>query len=145
SQHLADVQKRGEAHEGMGFSQSETTHHFWLTSSGGIIQVTANDPKDSSSIAEIQQHFQHISQMFAEGNFSIPHFVHDQTPPGVETMQKFKQEITYKPQKLSNGARLNIRTDSPVAVAAIHDFLKFQIEDHNTGDPGTVQKKSDLK
>src|SRR5512147_182853 len=104
--HAKGVQKRGEAHAGMGFSQTETTHHFILTANGGIIQVTANNPNDRESIEQVQMHFGHIAEMFAKGDFAIPHFVHDQTPPGVETMQRLKKQITYSNEKLDNGAKL---------------------------------------
>jgi hypothetical protein len=136
--HHEEVQKRGEAHAGMGFSQTATTHHFILTAKGGIIQVTANDPKDRKSIGQIQMHFSHIAELFAKGNFAIPHFVHGGTPPGVKTMQKLSRQITYSNQRLDNGAKLVITTDSPQALAAVHDFLRFQISDHQTGDPLTV-------
>lgn len=139
--HFEGVQQRGEAHEGMGFSQTETTHHFILTSDGGYIQVTANDPKDSASIEQIQGHFQHIAMLFAKGDFDIPHFVHDQTPPGVKTMQKLKNRITYTNQKLDDGAKLVISTKSAEAVKAVHEFLRFQITDHRTGDPLEVAAK----
>ena len=81
--HHAGVVQRGESHAGMGFSQTTTTHHFILTLNGGIVQVTANDPNNTEQIETIQMHLKHIAVMFSEGNFSIPHFVHDQTPPGV--------------------------------------------------------------
>jgi len=138
--HYADVQKRGEAHAGMGFSQTETTHHFILTPAGGIIQVTANDPGDRTSIEQVQTHFRHIAKLFSEGDFNIPHFVHNQTPPGVRTMQRLKGKITYTDERLDNGARLVIATRSSKALAAVHDFLRFQIKDHQTGDPLTVSK-----
>ena len=141
-EHYEGVDKRGEAREGMGFSQAETTHHFLLTENGGIIQVTANDPADKESIGQVQQHFEHIRMSFSKGDFSIPHFVHDQTPAGVKVMQQQKAKITYTTEKLENGARLKIETKSPEALAAIHEFLRFQIADHRTGDPGTVQLSS---
>jgi hypothetical protein len=39
---------------------------------------------------------------------------------------------------MERGGRIRIETDSPEALAAIHDFLRFQIKDHETGDPLTV-------
>jgi hypothetical protein len=137
--HYDAVNKRGESHQGMGFSQTETTHHFLLTESGGIIQVTANKPGDSESVQQIQQHFQHIAQLFSKGDFNIPHFVHSQNPPGVPTMKREQKEIRYKPELLENGARIAISSKSPKAIEAIHQFLRFQIQDHRTGDPGTVE------
>lgn len=35
---------------------------------------------------------------------------------------------------------LVITTANPKALKAIHEFLRFQIEDHRTGDPKIVQK-----
>lgn len=140
--HYEDVNKRGEAHEGMGFSQTATTHHFFLTNDGGVIQVTANDSADKQSIAMVQRHFQHIGMAFADGNFEIPHFVHDTSVPGVQTMKRLKDQITYTPENLENGARLKIETKSAEALQAIHRFLRFQIADHRTGDSGKVQEAS---
>jgi hypothetical protein len=137
--HHAGVVQRGESHAGMGFSQTTTTHHFVLTPNGGIVQVTANDPKNTEQIETIQMHMQQIAQMFSEGNFSIPHFVYDQTPPGDPTMKELKEAIRYSAEPLSNGGRIKIETSSPEGITAVHDFLRFQIKDHETGDPTTVQ------
>jgi hypothetical protein len=139
--HHAGVIQRGEDHAGMGFSQTSTTHHFILTESGGIIQVTANDPTNGDEISTIQAHMKHIAGMFSDGNFSIPHFVHAQTPPGVETMKRLQASIRYSAETLHDGARVKIQTTSPIALSAIHDFLRFQIKDHETGDPLTVVKQ----
>ena len=90
----------------------------------------------------IQMHLQHAAGMFSEGNFSVPHFVHDQAPPGVETMKKLKSAIHYGPETMDNGGRIKIETASPEALSAIHQFLQFQIKDHQTGDPLTVSPGS---
>jgi hypothetical protein len=50
-------------------------------------------------------------------------------------MQRLKGEITYKYEKTERGGRVRITTQNPEALEAIHDFLKFQIADHKTGDP----------
>jgi hypothetical protein len=130
----AGVVQRGESHEGMGFSQSTTTHHFYLTQTGGIIQVTAKDATNTQQIATVQMHLKHIVGMFSEGDFSIPHFVHDTNPPGAATMKRLRASIQYTSETIDNGGRIRIETGSPEALAAIHDFLRFQIKDHETGD-----------
>jgi TusA-related sulfurtransferase len=130
--------QRGESHGGMGFSQTETTHHFLLTRTGGIIQVTAKDPQNTDQIATVQKHLEHIVGMFREGDFSIPHFVHDTNPPGAETMKRLRSSIRYTSETMDRGGRIRIETESPEALAAIHNFLRFQIKDHETGDPLTV-------
>ena len=40
---------------------------------------------------------------------------------------------------LSAGARVVLTSTNPRAIRAIHEFLRFQIEDHRTGDSVEVQ------
>jgi hypothetical protein len=131
--HVAEMNARGE--QGMGFSQSATTHHFLLMPDGGAIQVTVNDPKDAANLDQIKMHLAHIAEMFAAGNFETPMFVHDQVPPGVAVMQKLKAEIAYKYEETRGGARVRVSTRNPAALAAVQEFLRFQIKEHQTGDP----------
>ena len=135
------VQKHGDA--GMGFSHETTTHHFRLADSGGAIEVTANDAADKASIEAIRSHLAHIALMFADGDFSTPMFVHDAIPPGVTTMKLLKENIRYTYEPAESGGRVRIDATDPVALAAIHDFLRFQITDHQTGDPLSSNLPSD--
>ena len=132
SQHQADVEKHGD--QAMGFPHDKTTHHFRLYSDGGAIEVTANDGKDTENIQAIRSHLAHIVRLFSDGDFSIPMFVHDQVPPGVPVMKEKRDQISYSLEEISAGARLRIQTKNGEAVKAVHDFLRFQIEDHHTGD-----------
>ena len=136
--HHSDVMARGA--KGMGFSQEKTTHHFILVDTGGRIEVTANDPSDAADIDAIRQHLTHIAGAFAQGDFALPMFIHDQTPPGVAEMKKLQKAITYRYEEIPRGARVVIITSDPAALKAVHDFLAFQIKDHQTGDPLTVQR-----
>jgi hypothetical protein len=128
-----DMQKRGNA--GMGFDQEKTTHHFLLTKNGGIIQVTANSGADKDSVSQIRMHLQHIQHAFESGDFNIPMFVHDHTPPGVATMTCLKDQLHYRYESMEKGGRVVIISDNREAVAALHDFLRFQVREHRTGDP----------
>ena len=130
--HHAMVEKHGDA--GMGFSHEKTTHHFRLAGAGGAIEVTANDPADKAGIEAIQSHLGHIARMFADGDFSTPMFVHDAIPPGVTTMKLLKDKIKFRYEPTGTGGRVLIEAADPIALAAIHDFLRFQITDHQTGD-----------
>ena len=138
-----DHSKHGEmehrGNQGMGFEQQKTTHHFLLRKDGGAIQVTADSAGDTASKDEIQMHLHHIAQAFKSGDFNIPMFVHDQTPPGVATMTKLKNQIHYRYESAQNGGRVVISSANADAVAAIHEFLKFQITEHKTGDPLEVK------
>jgi hypothetical protein len=118
----------------MGFDHTKTTHHFRLLADGGSIEVAANSPQDAESRDQIRMHLGHIAKMFADGNFNAPMLIHDQIPPGVPTMKKLKGDIQYKFEETEQGARIRISTNSPEALQAIYDFLRFQIKEHKTGD-----------
>lgn len=133
-QHHDMVMKHGE--QGMGFSQTATVHHFLPGDNGGAIQVEAKDPKDTKSRDEIRMHLGHIARAFASGDFDIPMFVHDtNTVPGVADMQRLKSEIRYKFVETKLGGKVEITSQNQDAIAAVHKFLRFQIEEHQTGDP----------
>lgn len=126
------VQSNGDQH--MGFSHEKTTHHFELNYDGGVIDVRADDVKDTASRDQIQSHFQHIAQMFAAGNFNVPMLVHGVNVPGTAAMTSMKDQIHWELQQVPRGARINITADSKPAREAVHEFLRFQIADHKTGD-----------
>jgi hypothetical protein len=136
SQHQADVEKQGD--EVMGFPHDKTVHHFRLYSDGGAIEVTVTDSSDSQNVQAIQSHLAHITVLFSNGDFSIPMFVHDQTPPGVPAMKENRAEISYSFEPLPTGGRVRIKTTNPEALKATHDFLRFQIKDHQTGDTTNI-------
>jgi hypothetical protein len=137
-QHHTDVNKRGD--EVMGFDHMKTTHHFLLRPDGGVIQVEANDSKDTKSRDEIRHHLGHIAQLFSNGDFTSPMLIHAQTPPGVPAMKRLKAAIKYRFEATSRGGRVHITTSNPEALSAVHEFLRFQISDHATGDSGKVEK-----
>src|SRR6185369_5783299 len=131
---MADEQMNKRGDHVMGFDHTKTTHHFLLQESGGSIEVTANSSDDVESSAQIKMHLKHIAAMFAEGNFNAPMLIHDQTPPGVRVMKELKGEIKYSFEEIDRGAAVRISTKNPTALKAIHDFLRFQIKEHKTGD-----------
>jgi hypothetical protein len=132
------VNERGD--HTMGFSHTKTTHHFRLKDDGGAIEVTAIRGDDTASRDQIRRHLKHIAEMFSEGDFSAPIFIHGQTPPGVETMKRLMAEIKYQYEEIDRGAKVRITTANAEAVKAVHEFLRFQIQDHKTGDPIEVVK-----
>jgi hypothetical protein len=132
SQHQADVQKHGD--QAMGFPHKKTTHHFRLYSDGGAIEVTADDSNDSKNIEAIRSHLGHIAARFSNGDFSTPMFVHDQVPPGVPVLKERRAEISYSLEQLPAGGRVRVKTRNHDAQEAIHALLRFQIDDHHTGD-----------
>lgn len=65
-------------------------------------------------------------------------FIHDTTPPGVPTMTKLHSEIHYLYQQTDSGGKIMIETGNPKALEAVHEFLRFQIAEHKTGDSTKV-------
>jgi len=135
--HHEEVNQRGDM--AMGFSHMKTTHHFHLSPSGGSIEVLANDPDDKASRDQIRRHLEQLPESFKEGDFSAPMETHGRIPPGVPTMQQLRSAITYKYVRTDRGGKVLITTKNPQALEAVHEFLRFQIQDHRTGDPLTVE------
>ena len=54
-------------------------------------------------------------------------------------MTRLRSRIQYEFQSTERGGRLRITTADAKALAAVHQFLRFQIEDHGTGDKTSVE------
>jgi hypothetical protein len=137
--HAAHSQMNERGEKGMGFSQTATTHHFLLNSNGGVIQVAVKDSADAANRNEIRMHLGHIAKAFQSGDFDIPIFVHDTVPPGVPEMKRLQKNIQYSFEEIPNGGRVVISSTNKEALEAIHRFLRFQIEEHKTGDELVVR------
>ena len=138
--HHANTDQRGAMV--MGFDQARTTHHFLLFNDGGAIDISVNDPADTKNRDAIRSHLPHITMMFGDGNFDAPMLVHEsKNVPGTKAMTERKEVIRYQYVETANGGRVNVVTSDPVALAAVHQFLKFQIAEHKTGDPTTVRTR----
>jgi hypothetical protein len=138
-EHLKQMQKdealKKRGAEAMGFDQDATTHHFKLTGTGGSIEVTVKDEADEKTVAAIRSHLQSIAGEFAGGHFDKPFQTHGEVPPGVVEMQKSSQKITYRYEDLARGGAVRIETKDARSLDAVHAFLRYQITEHQTGDP----------
>src|SRR5579859_375142 len=114
--HHDAVTSRGD--HAMGFSHQTTTHHFRLAKSGGVIDVSANDPKDSATRNQIRMHLSHIVKLFSAGDFDIPMFIHATNPPGAPVMAKLRGEIRYRYLETDRGAQIQITTANSEALEA---------------------------
>jgi hypothetical protein len=126
----------------MGFDQSQTTHHFSLFRDGGAIDVSVNHPADVNNRDAIRSHLPHIAMMFGQGRFDAPMLVHDSNNvPGTTVMAALKDRIRYTYVETPAGGRVNIVTTDSKAIAAVHEFLTFQIKEHKTGDSLAVRSR----
>jgi hypothetical protein len=133
-----ELKKRGAAV--MGFDQETTAHHFRLSDVGGSIEVVTNDAEDIAGRDQIRTHLKAIATEFARGDFAKPFATHEDVPPGVKTMQARKSSLSFGYQSISNGGAVRITTKDAKTRAAVHEFLRYQIREHGTGDLLTVTR-----
>jgi hypothetical protein len=126
----------------MGFDQQKTAHHFRLYDDGGAIEVGVKDAADTENLTAIRAHLPHIATMFAGGQFDAPMLVHDtKNVPGTADLARLKSRLHYNFVETPTGGRVDIVTTDKDALNALHAFLRFQITDHQTGDPVTPGKR----
>ena len=133
AEHRAAVDHRH--HAATGVSHEASVHHFLLTPEGGTIRLEAASEAPPADREQIRVHLRHVARSFAAGNFELPMLIHDQVPPGVAVMKKMKAAIRYAFSETDRGGEVRITTKDAAALAAVHRFLRFQIDDHGTGDP----------
>ncbi len=130
---FARVQTRG--HSAMGVNQYTSSHRFESLADGGRISLQ-RDPRDSAGVAQIRSHMRWIAEAFGRGDFALPGFVHDRDVPGTAVMAVHRAQITYTADPLSGGGQVRLQTSDSSAIAAIHEFLAFQRQDHRTTSHG---------
>jgi hypothetical protein len=122
------MQSRGQ--DAMGVNQYTSRHQFDDLPAGGRIELQ-RDSTDTAGVRAIREHLQQITQAFAEGDFTLPGFVHGQTVPGTAVMTANRALIRYEFRSLPGGGEVLIESSDSTSVAAIHDFLAFQRQDHH--------------
>lgn len=141
AQHTAakhtDVDQRGD--KVMGFSHETTKHTFRLLADGGAVEVRATKAGDAETVAAIRGHLQEIEKDFKAGNFTKPEEIHAGMPHGVDVMKELGNAVAYRYEELENGGRVRIVTKGQRGIEAVHRFLRFQIDDHHTGDSTKVE------
>ena len=117
-----------------------------LAEPGGFVSVPVHAPT-SGKVAAIED---------VPGPFGVPApaivieadgqdtFGSDLAPmpdgPGADPAA-LRDRIRYRYSETPMGGRVDIIATDPAAIAAIHRFLRFQIEDHKTGDDPTPRAR----
>jgi len=126
----------------MGFDQNLTAHHFLLYKDGGAIDIAVKDAANTKDRDGIRAHLPHIAKMFSEGNFDVPMLVHETgNVPGVKALAAAKGKVRYTYAETPKGGRVDIVTTDAGALAALHEFLRYQIREHHTGDSTAIIKR----
>jgi hypothetical protein len=127
---FAGLQHRGR--DAMGVDQYSSRHQFDDLPNGGRIELQ-RDSTDSAGVRTIREHLQHVAMAFADGDFSIPGFVHADSVPGTATMSARRQLIAYNFRSLPGGGEVLVTSLDSAAVSAIHAFMAYQRQDHHAG------------
>jgi hypothetical protein len=122
-----------------GFDSDRVTRHFYVLKNGGAVEITAKDPNDEATIKAIQAHLKKESDQLTKGNFEIAANIYGRTPESAPQLKKLRDDVTYATVPQENGGVLRMLTVNPTAKSAIHDYLRFQIDQLKTGDPTTPQ------
>ena len=118
----------------MGFSQTETSHHFRLSPAGGSIEVHVHDAANTALRNSVTDHLRTITKGFSAGDFAASIAVHGTQPPGVDVLRAKKNALTYAFEESERGGRIIVQTADAEALRALHEFLRYQIREHKTGD-----------
>jgi hypothetical protein len=138
AEHLAQMEKdaalKQRGASAMGFDQDKATHHFRLDRTGGAIEVVANDLTDDALRQQIRTHLESIAKEFAAGDFGKPLATHAELPPGTRAMTQQRGALAFVYEELPGGGRVRITASNAKATDAVHQFLRYQIREHKTGD-----------
>jgi hypothetical protein len=101
--------------------------------------VSVNAVADTAWRDLIRIHLEEIAGEFANGNFEKPLMTHARTAAGADVRKRLAGEIRSAFKKAARGGVVRIETDDAAGRRAVHEFLRYQITEHSTGDPLTVR------
>src|SRR5262245_37396281 len=114
----------------MGVDQYTSTHVFEDQATGGRI-VLQRDREDAERTTVIRAHLKTIAEAFKAGDLTAPALVHMKEVPGARVMAERRAQITYTFRELPRGGEVLIKSSDKLAIAAIHQFLAFQRDEHS--------------
>lgn len=124
----------------MGVSLDKVTVHFYLVKNGGVMELLAKDPGDNSTVEALQKYLQNQKDLWEKGKETAVTDVHLRAPESAATMRRLRNDITFYAAKMDNGGVLRMFSINDQARTAIQDYMKFEIAEHNTGDPTTLDQ-----
>lgn len=124
----------------LGVSVEKIVLHFYLVKNGGVIDLTAKDPKDAITVNAIQKYLQNQKELWEKGKESAVTDIHEKPPESAATMRKLRNDITFYAAKTDNGGDLRMFSINEQARVAIQDYMRFEITEHKTGDSVTLDQ-----
>ena len=150
AQHHAQAPRQHAQHAAVAheLDHSKVTHRFDLYQDGGAIEVSVKDAKDHATLEAVRQHLATLGrEPHGPGH---PTQAHDASrahvrPAGHDAahavMALPKENVTYAYSETDHGGRVLVQTTDAEALAAVHTFLKQQIQHHKTGDSDAIRKR----
>jgi len=115
----------------MPFDLNATTHTFTTTPDGGVEQVVANDPADTTNTAAIRAHLRDEAGKFSAGDYSDPARIHGADMPGLAEVAAGALRIGVRYDPVPAGARITYSATDPTLVNALHIWFGAQTSDHD--------------
>ena len=119
----------------LGTDVDKIVQHYYLVKNGGVIEFTAKDPADNATISTVQKYLETQKDLFEKGKADADTGVYGKVPDGLPALKKLRNDITFFAVNTDSGAALRMFSVNDQARQAIQDFMKFQINEHKTGDP----------
>ena len=118
--------------EVMPFDLDRTLHIFQDTASGGIQKVIVNDESDQINIKLIREHLKKEAELFAQGLFNDPGYLHGDDMPGLEALKQAGADgrlvVEYK--DIEAGGQIIYSSIDLSVVIALHLWFQAQVLDH---------------
>lgn len=124
----------------MGVPVEKVTVHFYLVKNGGVVELSAKNPTDTTTAAALQKYLQNQKDLWEKGKETAVTDVHLRAPEAASTMRRLRNDITFFMAKTDSGGVLRMFSINEQARAAIQDYLRFEITEHKTGDPTTLDQ-----
>ncbi len=130
-----EIELNSRFSKALGVDANKIVQHYYLVKNGGVIEFAAKDSSDNAAISAVQKYFETQKDLFEKGRNDADADVHGKIPDGMLILKKLRNEITFFAVKNEDGGALRMFSTNDQARQAIQDFLKFQINEHKTGDP----------
>jgi hypothetical protein len=114
----------------MPFDMDKVTHYFLKNDRGGILQIKAKDPNDSTQIAMVRSHLKKEQGLFSKADFGDPEKLHGADMPGLKTLTDAKGKFNVDYKELADGAQLTFTSGDEEVIQAIHVWFDAQLRDH---------------
>lgn len=115
----------------MPFDVEQSRHVFHEHRNGGMIQVYTNSTS-TEEIARIQNYLKVEYDRYRTGNFTNEIKLHGQHMPGIRELSENFSQITFVYSNMQNGAQIQLITNNPKLLDAIHIWFRAQLLDHGT-------------